>query len=87
MCRGKIFLQDEFLDVAVKRLKSGATSKDHLNFLREASTMAQFIHPNVIELKGAVTKSMYSVHESVKRLLGFMWQIRCDVGNQLPSCP
>nr|XP_039251463.1 ephrin type-A receptor 5-like [Styela clava] len=43
--------------VAIKRLKQGASVKDQLNFLREACTMAQFDHPNVLVLKGVVTKT------------------------------
>ena len=45
------------IEIAVKRLKEGASAKDQLNFLREASTMAQFNDPNIISLKGVVTKS------------------------------
>jgi len=44
------------LDVAIKRLKKDATIVDHSNFLREACTMAQFDHPNIVQLKGVVTK-------------------------------
>jgi len=45
------------IEVAVKRLKEGASVKDQMNFLREASTMAQFNDSNIISLKGVVTKS------------------------------
>ena len=45
--------------VAVKRLKHGASLIDQTNFLREACTMAQFFDPNIIQLKGVVTKSKW----------------------------
>nr|CAB3242926.1 ephrin type-A receptor 5-like [Phallusia mammillata] len=43
--------------VAVKRLKPGHTKRDQSNFLREASTMAQFKDPNIVQLLGVVTKA------------------------------
>ena len=55
VCRAVWIGQSGITEVAVKRMKEG--SADQSNFLREASTMAQFSHPNVIKLKGVVTKS------------------------------
>ena len=43
--------------VAIKTLKPGASDKNRLDFLTEASIMGQFDNPNVIYLKGVVTKS------------------------------
>ncbi|XP_033097815.1 ephrin type-B receptor 1-B-like isoform X2 [Anneissia japonica] len=43
--------------VAVKMLKPGASEPDRNNFLLEASIMGQFLHPNVVELLGVVTKT------------------------------
>ena len=43
--------------VAVKRLKPNATSVDQQNFLKEAWTIGQFNHANVVKLEGVVTKS------------------------------
>ncbi|XP_071945665.1 ephrin type-B receptor 1-B-like isoform X2 [Antedon mediterranea] len=43
--------------VAVKMLKPGASESDRHNFLLEASIMGQFLHPNVVELLGVVTKT------------------------------
>ena len=58
VCRGKMTLPNNTtIDVAVKQLKKGASAKDQMNFLREASTMAQFNHPNIISLKGVIIKS------------------------------
>ena len=63
------------MEVAVKRLKNGATRKDQENFLKEASTMAQFNDPNVVQLKGAVTKSKCKeVGERLLRRL-FNWNV------------
>lgn len=45
------------LIVAIKTLKSGASDKNRLDFLTEASIMGQFDNPNVIYLEGVVTKS------------------------------
>ncbi|CAK8691008.1 unnamed protein product [Clavelina lepadiformis] len=57
VCRGKLSVKSRQEDVAVKKLKAGATKKDQQNFLREASTIAQFNDPNVVQLKGVVTRS------------------------------
>lgn len=57
VCRGVLHCGDKDVCVAMKRLKKGAGAKDQLNFLKEASTMAQFSHPNVVQLKGVVTES------------------------------
>ncbi|XP_020902227.1 ephrin type-B receptor 1-B [Exaiptasia diaphana] len=43
--------------VAVKILKPGSSTKNKEDFILEASIMGQFKHPNVIELKGVVTRS------------------------------
>ena len=43
--------------VAIKTLKSGASEKNYLDFLTEASIMGQFDDPNVIFLEGVVTRS------------------------------
>uniref|UniRef100_F6ZB89 receptor protein-tyrosine kinase n=1 Tax=Ciona intestinalis TaxID=7719 RepID=F6ZB89_CIOIN len=58
VCRGKMLTGKTTTSVAVKRLKHGASLIDHTNFLREACTMAQFKDPNIIQLKGVVTKSI-----------------------------
>jgi len=48
---------DRHLTVAIKTLKHGASDKNRLDFLTEASIMGQFDDPNVIYLEGVVTKS------------------------------
>lgn len=63
--RGKIVEgKNKAIDVAVKKLKDGIGIVDQTNFLKEACTMAQFNHPNIIELKGVVTKSQYFTFQS-----------------------
>ena len=60
VCKGKIMQDGEkkkYIEVAVKRLRHGASLIDQTNFLREACTMAQFSDPNIISLRGVVTKS------------------------------
>jgi len=47
----------ELLTVAIKTLKAGASDKNRLDFLTEASIMGQFDDPNVIYLEGVVTRS------------------------------
>jgi ephrin-B len=42
-------------DVAVKTLKSSAKDEERLKFLQEAAIMAQFRHPHIVKLFGAVT--------------------------------
>ncbi|XP_048857190.1 ephrin type-A receptor 6-like isoform X1 [Brienomyrus brachyistius] len=43
--------------VAIKTLKGGYMDQQRRDFLREASIMGQFDHPNIIRLEGVVTKS------------------------------
>ena len=43
--------------MAIKTLKGGASDKNRLDFLTEASIMGQFDDPNVIYLEGVVTRS------------------------------
>ena len=50
------------MTVAIKTLKPGATEKNRLDFLTEASIMGQFDDPNVIFLEGVVTKSKEGVY-------------------------
>ena len=43
------------MDVAVKRLQSGASEEEKVKFLQEAAINGQFRHPNVVQLMGVVT--------------------------------
>ena len=42
-------------EVAIKRLKDGASEEDRVKFLQEAAIMGQFSHPNVVTMFGVVT--------------------------------
>ena len=42
-------------EVAIKSLKSGFSEEDKVKFLQEAAIMAQFRHPHIVRLLGAVT--------------------------------
>lgn len=58
VCKGKLRIPRRMeMSVAIKTLKQGATDKNRLEFLTEASIMGQFDDPNVIYLEGVVTKS------------------------------
>lgn len=60
VCKGKLKRQagvEPPLTVAIKTLKAGASDKNRLDFLTEASIMGQFDDPNVIYLEGVVTRS------------------------------
>ena len=58
VCKGKMRIPNKKeLTVAIKTLKAGASDKNRLDFLTEASIMGQFDDPNVIYLEGVVTKS------------------------------
>lgn len=60
VCRGRLRrpeITGAEITVAIKTLKQGATDKNRLDFLTEASTMGQFDHPNVIYLEGVVTRT------------------------------
>uniref|UniRef100_H2ZUW3 receptor protein-tyrosine kinase n=1 Tax=Latimeria chalumnae TaxID=7897 RepID=H2ZUW3_LATCH len=45
------------IPVAIKTLKGGYVDRQRRDFLREASIMGQFDHPNIVRLEGVVTKS------------------------------
>ncbi|XP_052283818.1 ephrin type-B receptor 1-B-like isoform X2 [Dreissena polymorpha] len=58
VCKGKLRVPSRpEMTVAIKTLKPGATDKNRLDFLTEASIMGQFDDPNVIFLEGVVTKT------------------------------
>ncbi|CAI9741192.1 ephrin type-B receptor 1-B-like isoform X1 [Octopus vulgaris] len=58
VCKGKLRVPGrQDMTVAIKTLKPGATEKNRLDFLTEASIMGQFEDANVIFLEGVVTKS------------------------------
>ena len=42
-------------EVAIKRLLESSTEKQKATFLQEAAIMAQFRHPHIVRLLGAVT--------------------------------
>ena len=42
-------------EVAIKRLKKGSTDKSKTTFIQETAIMAQFRHPHIVRLLGAVT--------------------------------
>ena len=42
-------------EVAVKTMDGGASKEERVKFLREATIMGQFNHPNIIRLLGIVT--------------------------------
>ena len=42
-------------EVALKMLKEGSTDKRKATFFQEAAIMAQFRHPHIVRLLGAVT--------------------------------
>ncbi|XP_074854465.1 ephrin type-A receptor 6 isoform X3 [Carettochelys insculpta] len=46
------------IPVAIKTLKGGYVDRQRRDFLREASIMGQFDHPNIIRLEGVVTKRL-----------------------------
>ncbi|XP_072477635.1 ephrin type-A receptor 6 [Notamacropus eugenii] len=47
------------IPVAIKTLKGGHMDRQRRDFLREASIMGQFDHPNIIRLEGIVTKRSF----------------------------
>ncbi|KAM7004304.1 LOW QUALITY PROTEIN: ephrin type-B receptor 4-like [Passerculus sandwichensis] len=54
--RGRLSLPGQpEAEVAVKTLKGGAGERQRREFLREAVRMAQFLHPNVLRLRGVVS--------------------------------
>ncbi|XP_039582573.1 ephrin type-B receptor 4-like, partial [Passer montanus] len=54
--RGRLALPGQpEAEVAVKTLKGGAGERQRREFLREAARMAQFLHPNVLRLRGVVS--------------------------------
>ena len=73
-------------EVAIKMLNQSSVQPDaRIKFLQEAAIMAQFRHPNIIELYGIVTDG-----ESVSSYLGcyiilFNFQCPGDVGAGIGS--
>ncbi|XP_074023081.1 LOW QUALITY PROTEIN: ephrin type-B receptor 4-like, partial [Numenius arquata] len=58
VCRGRLALPGRpETPVAVKTLKGGAGERQRRDFLGEAARMGQFLHPNVVRLRGVVTAS------------------------------
>jgi len=56
VCKGRMRIPgEEDVVIAIKTLKAGASEKNRLDFLTEASIMGQFCHVNVIGLVGVVT--------------------------------
>ena len=64
-------------EVAIKMLKKGSTDKRKATFLQEAAIMAQFRHPHVVRLLGAVT-----IDEPVSGVFACMPK---ECTNSLPS--
>ena len=61
VCSGRLKMPGKReICVAIKTLKAGYTDKQRRDFLSEASIMGQFDHPNIIRLKGVVTKCEYA---------------------------
>ena len=60
VCSGRLRTQGKKeIAVAIKTLKGGYVEHQRRDFLREASIMGQFDHPNIIRLEGVVTKSKW----------------------------
>ncbi|XP_029600741.1 ephrin type-A receptor 6-like [Salmo trutta] len=58
VCSGRLRTPGEKdIPVAIKTLKGGYAERQRRDFLREASIMGQFDHPNIVRLEGVVTKS------------------------------
>ncbi|KAM9031686.1 ephrin type-A receptor 6 isoform X2 [Sarcophilus harrisii] len=58
VCSGRLKIPGKReIPVAIKTLKGGHMDRQRRDFLREASIMGQFDHPNIIRLEGVVTKS------------------------------
>jgi len=59
VCKGRMLVPGHEYPavIAIKTLKAGASEKNRLDFLTEASIMGQFCDVNVIGLVGVVTRS------------------------------
>ena len=44
------------INVAVKTLSESATETEKIRFLQEAVIMGQFVHPNIVQFYGIVTR-------------------------------
>ncbi|PNI64455.1 EPHA6 isoform 7 [Pan troglodytes] len=58
------------IPVAIKTLKGGHMDRQRRDFLREASIMGQFDHPNIIRLEGVVTKKPLEMMTYILRAKG-----------------
>ncbi|KAM9031689.1 ephrin type-A receptor 6 isoform 6-T6 [Sarcophilus harrisii] len=60
VCSGRLKIPGKReIPVAIKTLKGGHMDRQRRDFLREASIMGQFDHPNIIRLEGVVTKRSF----------------------------
>ncbi|CAF92321.1 unnamed protein product, partial [Tetraodon nigroviridis] len=59
--------------VAIKTLKGGYVEHQRRDFLREASIMGQFDHPNIIRLEGVVTKTSCCFPQSDGQICASIW--------------
>ena len=93
VCKGKLRIPGKLeMIVAIKTLKAGASDKNRLDFLTEASIMGQFDDPNVIYLEGVVTKSkckkdfkiFYHVDISFRCVFPWVWSLSGE-GSSIPS--
>ena len=67
--------------VAVKTLHDGATTKNRLDFEREADIMLRFDHPNILQLLGVSFKE-----KSAPLCLIFEYMEKGDLNNYLRGC-
>ena len=67
--------------VAVKTLHEGATTKNRLDFEREADIMLRFDHPNILQLLGVSFKD-----KSAPLCLIFEYMEKGDLNNYLRGC-
>ena len=50
------------MEVAVKKLKKGASTLERIKFLQEAAIMAQFSNPNVLGIMGVIKQEEEVCH-------------------------
>lgn len=72
VCKGHLKTPKEEIQVAIKTIKPEASDKAKRDFLTEATIMGQFDDPNVVQLKGVVTKCKFLTGKLL--YLGCCWK-------------
>ena len=67
------------IEIAIKTLGSESNPDDKIKFLQEAAIMAQFKHPNVVQLYGIVSEGSEVSYADFFKFLSTLHQLCCKL--------